>query len=100
MPGAAWYVPIATALTRLVTMREHPRSTHLPSCTRPDAAYGVNVDQELAAVEISVCPLCGTHVQPSEGPAVVAVEEWAADGLLPALAVMSCPNPHCPPEAR
>jgi len=62
------------------------------------AAYRDSVDQEISAAEISVCPLCGTEVDTDEGPAVVAVDEWAADDLLPALAVMSCPNPACPPQ--
>jgi len=56
------------------------------------------VDQEIPAAEISVCPLCGTEVHTDDGPAVIAVDEWAAGDLLPALAVMSCPNPDCPPQ--
>lgn len=41
--------------------------------------------------------MCGASLEPhTAGPAVVDEAEWAADDLLPALAVMSCPNLHCP----
>jgi hypothetical protein len=61
-------------------------------------AYCETVDQEIPAAEVTVCPLCGTDLELSDdaGPSVVAAEEWAAGDLLPALAVMSCPNPDCP----
>ena len=75
-------------------------SRGLPQAGELRAAYRVDVDQEIPAAEISLCPLCGTQVAASQGPGVVAVEEWAAGDLLPALAVMSCPNPDCPPDAE